>query len=291
MAVLGSGIGVFCAPCDCGGGADQVPTDLHIACGGCSHRGKIRDTNEDDMLCLPRAGLWLVADGMGGHRGGDVASAMIAAQAATMGVPVSAQDQRARLGDRLKRAHDAIRSHADQRGLDQIGATVAALTVFGSAFACVWAGDSRVYLWRDADLIRLTQDHSEVQAMIAAGLMSEEQARRWPRRNVITRAVGIGPHLRTEMVTGVTRPGDRFLICTDGLTEHLGDAELAAFMARPGRPQDIARSLMDEALRRGAHDNVTLLVLTCRPASNGGKADDAPDGVAVAGGVDDVTAP
>lgn len=274
MAVLDTEAAIYCTPC--GQDAHDIPgpADLWIDCCGCSHRGKVRDTNEDDMMCLPRGGLWLVADGMGGHRAGDVASAMITAQAATLGVPVSAQDQRIRLGDRLDRAHRNIHTHAYDQGLDQVGATVAALLVFGRSFSCVWAGDSRIYLWRKGDLIRLTQDHSQAQAMVSAGLMSEEQARNWPRRNVITRAVGVGPQLKTETVTGAMQDGDRFLICTDGLTEHLSDDELCHFMAETAAPQDIAEAMMDQALECGAHDNVTLMVLHCAPVTQAGGAGD-----------------
>ncbi|KGJ04221.1 protein phosphatase [Paracoccus halophilus] len=226
-------------------------------------RGRVRQQNEDSITALPEYGIWAVADGMGGHEAGDVASRIIVEELGSLGVPISAQDQRARVLERLDRAHQRILSHAGERGLRGAGSTVAALLLHGSELACIWAGDSRIYLMREGRLTPLTRDHSEVAMMVAAGTMTADQARNAPRRNVITRAIGIGDDPRPEVASGVIKPGDRFLLCSDGLTEHLKDHEIAGFVARSPSVQDTASALINETLVRGARDNVSVIVIDC----------------------------
>ncbi|MDO5612956.1 MAG: protein phosphatase 2C domain-containing protein [Paracoccus sp. (in: a-proteobacteria)] len=242
--------------------------------GTASDTGLVRAHNEDSLLSLPAAGVWMVADGMGGHDAGDVAAAIIAEEIESVGIAVSTQDQRARVAERLGRAHHRITAHSREMGLATVGATVAALLIFETGFACLWAGDSRIYLLRAGRLSRLTTDHSEVQELIDAGRLTAQQARTWPRRNVITRAIGIhdGPHLET--VTGMVMPGDVFLLCTDGLTEHLPDPDLTALLAGQGSAQAVADALIAETLQRGARDNVTTIVLRCLPTDD--EAGDQP---------------
>lgn len=239
--------------------------DFQFETGEATHQGCVRDHNEDAVLTMPQAGLWLVADGVGGHEAGDVASALIVEEVGSVGVPVSAQDLRARVSERLARADRRIREHAVRRGGALIGATVVALLIHDTGFTCLWAGDSRIYLLRRGRLTRLTSDHSEVQALIDAGAMSEAEARRSPRRNVITRAIGIESAALTEAVTGMVEADDLFLLCSDGLTEHVGDDELAPFLAQDWPAQALADGLIAETLARGARDNVTAVVLRCRP--------------------------
>lgn len=227
-------------------------------------RGCRRDHNEDAIASCPEFGLWAVADGMGGHAAGDVASRIIAQELSSLGVAVSAADQRARVLERIDRAHHAIREHAGQNGLHTVGATIAALLLHGTSLTCVWAGDSRVYLLREGALTPLTQDHSEVAQMIATGMMTAAEARHSPRRNVITRAIGIGTTPRPETASGVVKDGDRFVICSDGLTEHFDDEELAGWLTGGGPAADTARALIDETLVRGARDNVSVIIVDCR---------------------------
>lgn len=235
---------------------------------GCaSDTGLVRDHNEDSCLMLPGAGVWLVADGMGGHDAGDVAARMIADEVDSVGIPVSAADLRARVAQRLDRAHRRIMAHSRAIGHRTVGATVAALLIFDTGFTCLWAGDSRVYLWRAGRLSRLTTDHSEVQELVDAGQITADEARRWPRKNVITRAIGIDHGAAVETVTGMVRGGDVFLICSDGLTEHLDDTEIAFHLdpAEGRSAQAVADALVAETLVRGARDNVTAVVVRLRP--------------------------
>lgn len=247
---------------------------IEMRVGGLTDVGRVRKHNEDNIALLTPQGIWVVADGMGGHAAGDVASAIIVEEMESLGMPVSAQDQRSRMLERLDRAHLRILAHAQANGLSTVGATVAALLIFEAELTCVWAGDSRIYLWRQGKLTQLTQDHSEVAQLVAAGQMTEAEARTAARRNVITRAIGIGPKADPQLVSGVAQPCDRFLVCSDGLTEHMDDHDIAALLANPAPPNDIASALIRETLERGAKDNVSVIIVDCEPAAEGDEAAD-----------------
>ena len=241
---------------------------LELATGSLSHQGKVRNHNEDSVLALPGQGLWLVADGMGGHEAGEVASQAIAEAAATIGQATSAPDMLARFLDRIDQAHRRIRDHSIRLGGATIGSTVVALLAHETHFAVVWAGDSRAYLLRQGALAQVSRDHNEAQELMAQGILTPEQARAWPRRNVITRAIGVFEAPDTEQVSGTVESGDVFLLCSDGLTEHVGPAELAAHMADPD-PQATCDALVNLTLARGARDNVSVIAVRWgpRPAS------------------------
>lgn len=228
-----------------------------------THRGRVRAHNEDCVAALPEQGLWVVADGMGGHAAGATASALIIEELSALGPAASAADQRARFREGLDRANARILAFARAQGLDTVGSTVAALLIHGAHATWVWVGDSRVYRLRGGRLTRLSRDHSEVGALVAAGAMSEEEARVSPLRNVITRAVGIAAAVEPEQATGRAEGGDRFLVCSDGLTEHLSDAEIAVALAGPGSVERIARGLVEQTLRDGARDNVSVVLIDC----------------------------
>ncbi len=225
---------------------------------GASHPGCVRERNEDRFLIEPAMGLWLVADGMGGHDSGDLASTSIVEHLAAMGVANSARDLRARFETGLDRAHAEIRAIAASRGVT-IGSTVAALLAIDGCYACMWAGDSRIYLVRGGAITQISHDHTEVQELLDQGLISAEEARAWPRRNVITRAVGVNDQVVIEAEQGEALPGDVFVLCTDGLTTHVRDEEIAA-AASAVPPREACKALIDKALDRGGTDNVTVVV-------------------------------
>ena len=225
---------------------------------GVSHRGCVRALNEDSYIVEPRLGLWAVADGMGGHEAGEVASASIVHHLATIGLASSAPDLRARFEDRLAKAHAEIRQLSRQRGVT-IGSTVAALLVRDGNFACIWSGDSRAYLVRNGLIAQVSRDHTEVQELLDRGMISAAEARTWPRRNVITRAIGVSDEITVDFQQGETRPGDVFILATDGLTAHVADAEIeaAALMS----PQGGCEDLLSKVLARGGTDNVTIILV------------------------------
>ncbi|MEM8851668.1 MAG: PP2C family serine/threonine-protein phosphatase [Pseudomonadota bacterium] len=225
-----------------------------------SDTGRVRSHNEDAALARPDLGLWVVADGMGGHAAGDFASATIVEAAASVGLASSLDDLEARFLERLSRAHGDVRVRADELGAT-VGATVVALLTHGPDFACAWAGDSRLYRLRDGILEQLSRDHTEVEALLSQGTISRAEAAAWPRRNVITRAVGVGDQITCEMVRGNLQPGDVFLLCSDGLTEHVSDRGIAFHLKDAPDAETMCRVLVEDTLARGATDNVTCVAI------------------------------
>jgi serine/threonine protein phosphatase Stp1 len=227
-----------------------------------THPGMRRDFNEDVYIACPERGLWAVADGAGGHQSGDVASAMVAEALQTIPGALTAQEALIHVRLRISAAHTALQEAAARKGQGAIiASTVVVLLVRDSHFACLWAGDSRAYLLRDGSLVRITRDHSLVQEMVDAGDLSEEQAEAHPQANVVTRAVGDPTDsVVLDKVIGRLAPGDRFLLCSDGLSKALDDALLAELLA-VGTPQSAADDLLATALGRDARDNVTAVVV------------------------------
>jgi len=236
---------------------------------GLSHRGCVRELNEDRYLIQPASGLWAVADGMGGHDAGEVASASIVDHLGKIGIATSATDLRARFEDGLHRAHEEIRSIARSRGVT-IGSTVAALLVMDGRFACLWSGDSRVYLVRNGSITQVSRDHTEAQELLDRGLITQDEARTWPRKNVITQAVGVTDEVTMEFQYGDMSTGDVFILCTDGLTAHVDDTEIRAAVVSEA-PRAACEMLVRLALARGGTDNVTVLVVAMRGAHYSGQ--------------------
>lgn len=221
-----------------------------------THPGAVRPHNEDAMVCRPDAGLYAVADGAGGHQAGDVASAMIADTLASLpaALPPDQALQQVRL--RLAAVHDALRERAAPGSI--IASTVVVLLIRNGYFVCLWAGDSRAYRLRHGRLEAMTKDHSLVQDMVDRGALTEEEAERHPQANIITRAVGAGDDpLVLDKVTGPVEPGDRFLLCSDGLCKTLDRATLAHLTIEP----EPAERLVAAALAAGVRDNVTAVVV------------------------------
>lgn len=233
--------------------------------GQATDTGRVRDHNEDSHLARPDFGMWLVADGMGGHDAGDFASQTITAEAASVGMSSSLQDLQARFMERLTRAHALIQQHSISLGGGTVGATLVTLLVHEDQYACIWSGDSRIYLLRDGVLTQQTRDHTEVQHLLDTGAISTSEAQTWPRKNVITRAIGVSPVPECDVMTGHLQPGDQFLLCSDGLTEHLDDEDLTDFLTVGGDEdvQVVCNAFIGETLERGAKDNVTTILIRC----------------------------
>ena len=233
---------------------------------GLTHVGLVRRRNEDAFLDRPEVGLWAVADGMGGHEAGDYASARIVAAlseiAPTGDLAAFANSCEARLRD----VDAELRIRAAMLGpAATIASTVVLLLADESEYICVWAGDSRIYLWRNGELRRLTTDHSRVQELVDAGLLAPESAASHPHSNIVTCAIG-GGRLEFGRVSEALGPGDRFLLCSDGLTNMMTDPEIARELSPPAMPAVTAQRLLDLVLARGAHDNVTVVVVATEAA-------------------------
>ncbi|WP_270939195.1 PP2C family protein-serine/threonine phosphatase [Falsiroseomonas oryzae] len=223
--------------------------------------GARRSHNEDSFLDRPEAGLWAVADGAGGHEAGEVASGMIRDALAAIPDDLPAGRMLGEVRQRLALVHDTLRETGEQQGGATIASTVVVLIVRNGHFACLWAGDSRLYRLRGGHLEQVTRDHSLVQELVDAGLVRPEDAESHPRANVITRAIGAGDDgIEIDKTTDRVLPGDRFLLCSDGLSKTLPTAEIATLLAVP----DAALApdlLVAAALARRASDNVTAVAV------------------------------
>ncbi len=233
--------------------------------GAATDTGRVRDHNEDSYFVRPESGVWVVADGMGGHDAGDFASQTITGEMETVGFSISAGDLQARFMERLARAHQKIGEHAASLGGGTVGATLVSLLVYEESYACIWSGDSRIYRMRGGELEQLTRDHTEVQELLDAGMIGAEEAENWPRKNVITRAIGVSDEPNCDVVSGEIRQGDMFLLCSDGLTEHNSDDDIAEALKRGETAQSMCNDLIAQTLDRGAKDNVTAVVVRCLP--------------------------
>ena len=218
--------------------------------------GLVRQINEDACLDRPEAGIWAVADGMGGHSAGDVASQMIVTALARL----KPSTDLSTLVEFAEHQLLGVNDHLQKLSLERrqiIGSTVVCLLAVGDYAAFLWAGDSRLYRLRDGELTRLTTDHSKVEEYVRHGIISREEAYNHPDGNLITRAVGAAEALYLECNLTDLKTGDRFLLCSDGLDKHVRDEDIAAtLLAHELRLA--TRELIELALRGGATDNVTI---------------------------------
>jgi len=219
--------------------------------------GHMRKANEDSFMDAREQGLWVVADGMGGHSRGDLASQTIVKHLVTFERGTDAEASVTDLRARLARANTDCRTLAQG---EVMGSTVVALLNHGPMCYFLWAGDSRIYRLRDDKLEQLTEDHSLVQELCKIGELTPEEAENHPSSNVITRAVGVHERLLVDVLEAPVKPGDRFLICSDGLFRDVKADELKACLANP-TPQQALRDLVKQALDRGGSDNVTAIVV------------------------------
>ena len=227
-----------------------------------THAGAHRHENQDAFLNRPDLGIWAVADGAGGHsRGGIAAQAVVAA---LDGIPagLTAAELLAQLRLRLDGVHAGLLREAGDLGDDaMMASTVVVLVARGAHFACLWAGDSRAYRLRDGVLQQLTRDHSVVQELLDAGEIEADTAECHPQANLITHAVGDGSAaLGLEKVIGSLDAGDRFLLCSDGISKTLDAAALADLIDGP-MDAGLAGTVLQAALARGARDNITAIVV------------------------------
>ncbi len=230
---------------------------MRLATGSATDVGRVREGNEDGLLVDETMGLVAVADGMGGHQAGEVASAtaLEALRAAVRsGRPIR---------DAIVEANEAVYDKAeDNSELRGMGTTITAGTLAtGGTLLIAHVGDSRAYLLRDSDLSQITDDHSLVEEMVRDGQLTPEQAAVHPQRSIITRALGIDAEVEVALYPVELQPGDRLMLCSDGLTTMVSADDIAAILRREGDPQRAARQLIDAANEAGGEDNVTAVVV------------------------------
>ncbi len=238
---------------------------MHFTCAARTDVGVVRSGNEDNYLMLSDRGVFIVADGMGGHAAGEVASEMAVRIASREIGSVRGLTQE-QAGDRvrsaIRAANDAIfdrtLSEHDKRGM---GTTATVLVLMRGRYLIGQVGDSRAYLLRDGAFSQLTKDHSYVQEQVDAGLLTPDQARVHPYSNVITRCVGASVDVVPDLYFGALHTGDIVLLASDGLTGMLEDEQLMKILASEGDPQAWVDKMIAEANRRGGLDNITAIVV------------------------------
>ncbi|AMR65175.1 PP2C family protein-serine/threonine phosphatase [Aquipseudomonas alcaligenes] len=230
---------------------------------GRTDTGKVRARNEDAFLDQPQQGLWVVADGMGGHQAGDLASRLIVESLSELPAGLDFDDRLDALRDCLHRLNRHLSLGLTLTGETPdllVGSTVVALLAEGSRVACVWAGDSRCYLLRGRQLFQLSRDHSLLQQLVEERGMSPAEAAQQPGAHALTRAIGAAEELQLDILELESLPGDVFLLCSDGLYQDLDHDLLTAALLRPS-PQLALQRLFELALLGPARDNLSGVVI------------------------------
>jgi serine/threonine protein phosphatase PrpC len=240
---------------------------------GVSDVGRCRENNQDQLLIVPELELYAVADGMGGHAAGEVASQLaIESLARTMkpgedGAPATPDEAAQQLEHAFHEGNrkicESVQTRGEWRGM---GTTIVALLAVGEEAVIGHVGDSRAYLLRSGVLSRLTVDHSWVAEQVKLGLMTDAEAHRHPMRNIVTRALGNRTDLQVELTREKLIAGDVFMLCSDGLNSMLGDDEIRDTMATHAEdPEAASQALVDQANQRGGEDNITVVVFRFNP--------------------------
>jgi serine/threonine protein phosphatase PrpC len=235
---------------------------MSVQWGSATDPGRVRETNEDSYLVAPN--LFVVADGMGGHAAGEVASAIAVGEFRALAERPELRTEE--IAEAISRANRQIlhrgAQHHTRAGM---GTTLAGLGVVRAGGSAHWAvfnvGDSRVYHYVHGELHQVSVDHSEVQDLITAGYITPDEAKTHPDRNVVTRSLGTEPAPVPDMWVFPPIAGERFLICSDGLSRELEDAEIEAILHAQPIAQEAATTLVGQAVEAGGHDNITVLVI------------------------------
>jgi len=238
-----------------------------------SHVGRIRSNNQDSGYAGSH--LFVVADGMGGHAGGDVASALAIRSIAHVDREFeTAEEAEKALSTALLEANkelaEAVFEHPELTGM---GTTVSGVVRVGDQLALAHIGDSRIYRWRDGELTQVTKDHTFVQRLVDSGRITVEEAATHPRRSVLMRVLGdvdISPEIDSTVVD--TAPGDRWLLCSDGLTGYVTESEIASVLAHQPDAAEAGQQLIEATLENGAPDNVTIVIMGIDDTSSSGLA-------------------
>lgn len=240
---------------------------MHLAVSARTDTGRLRKGNEDNLYADANEyrGLFIVADGMGGHAAGEIASQMavdvLASELADLN-DLAAPDAGQRLSDTLKLANRSVfqrtMKEVDKTGM---GSTASALLISDTRYLIGHVGDSRIYLVRDGTMTQLTHDHSLVQEQVDAGLITPEQARHHPQSNVITCCIGMSSDIEPDVITGETRVGDVFLLASDGLTGMVEDRRLKQLLESRANPERIVNAMIADANNNGGIDNITAIVV------------------------------
>lgn len=240
-----------------------------------SHPGHKRSHNEDRFLTDDSIGLFLVADGVGGHADGEVAAAIVRD---TLRGDVG---DGAGLVEAIKHAHAEVLAEIDRRQDSNMGSTVVAALVSSGEYDVAWVGDSRAYSY-DGALKQLSRDHNPVSEMLARGALTKEQAATHPERNVLSQSLGVSANIEVApgRIRGTLRPGQQLILCSDGLTDEVSDEQIEKIMGEEGTPEGQVRALIQAALDGGGRDNITVVIVGARNGEDVISAEE-PDAVHV----------
>lgn len=256
---------------------------MDLVAGGATDVGMVRSANQDSWLVADR--LWAVADGMGGHLGGEVASQVTIEVLRDHFDDYTAESFLAAAQEANRAVHERATGNADLRGM---GTTLCALALVDTddgaqALSILNVGDSRCYRWRDGEMTQLTRDHSLVEDMRAAGQITDAEAAVHPHRNIVTRALGIQPEVKIDTFAAVPVAGDRYVLCSDGLFNEVTVDRIAATLRRLADPQEAASELIRQANESGGRDNVTCVVVDVLDATGAATSVDDAGEVAARG--------
>jgi len=224
-----------------------------------TNAGVVRQENEDSLCVRPDIGLWAVADGMGGYKGGKTASRITVeklAEDVAAGIP---------LAESISGIHHLIAALArTDSAYESMGSTVVAVKTEGKSYEVAWVGDSRAYLWNGLKLIRLTRDHSYIQLLIDNGVISEVDALDHPERHVILQALGAEEidAVRVDTVAGVFGKNEKILLCSDGLTNEVGESQISSLLRQPFSEQLLVDHLIEAARENGGADNISAILIS-----------------------------
>ncbi len=241
----------------------KTPANFRFSCYGLTHTGLVRDHNEDSFACASDQGLWMVADGMGGHSSGDFASQTLAEQARMFRRRPTLDQSILLLEETFLNAHQLILDETASRSTQAtIGSTLVSLFAWRNLAFVMWAGDSRAYVLRQDRLIRLTEDHSLVEELVRMGQLAADKAEEHPASNVVLNAVGVEDNLYFDLEYSPIHDQDLFLLCSDGLYKDLSDDTIETLLRNRANDLEKACSeLIEAALEAGGSDNCTVILI------------------------------
>lgn len=230
-------------------------------CGHASHIGRVRSQNEDNYAAFSRQGLWVLSDGMGGRKGGKIASEIV------VKTVCQAVFDGATLSEAINAAHHQILSSVHMGiGSKGMGATCTVLQINKAEFTVAWIGDSRAYFWNGQSLQQITEDHTLAQLMVNKGVLSQEQAEKHPYRHILSQVAGEQvKDMRVDTVTGQLDEKSQILLCSDGLTNAIKEIDIAHIMAENASEQIKVDRLVELALKNGGQDNITVIIVSGTP--------------------------
>lgn len=234
----------------------------HLQSAALTHAGNARALNEDAFYEKCEYGIWCIADGMGGYDAGEVAATLVVDAVAAVTPQRRLQVTTDSVSEAIQRVNGRLVAQRSNSSSQQMmGCTVLALVVSGYECRCLWAGDSRLYLYRQNGLYQLSKDHSVVQELVDNGIIADGEQEQHPQRHVITRAVGVDMHLQLDFLAFELQPEDVLLMCSDGLYSELTPEQIMSVLALSEPCEDKARILIQQVLAGRARDNVTVNII------------------------------